>query len=142
MTTDPGRMPRSSLHSPIATPEEVGAEPPAFPVKTAVRPIETFFGDWRARLTRNLSRRSTSRWEPLTWVHSPEASRSLPRAVMPSRRFDEFRDTALWSAVEGMITELAATREISVNTAPEYVIGYLCQELAAKKLVTAAPPVN
>lgn len=61
---------------------------------------------------------------------------------MPSRRFDEIRDTALWSAVEDMITELAATREISVNTAPEYVIGYLCQELAAKKLVTSAPPAN
>jgi hypothetical protein len=57
---------------------------------------------------------------------------------MPSRRFDEYRDTTLWSAIEDMITELAATREISVNTAPEYVVGYLCRELAAKKLITSA----
>jgi len=53
-------------------------------------------------------------------------------------RFHEYRDTLLWSAVEGTISELVATHEISMNTAPEYVVGYLCNELAAKKLVTPA----
>jgi len=52
-----------------------------------------------------------------------------------SRAFDEYRNTPLWAALESTITELIATRELVVNTAPEYVIGYLCQELAAKKLI-------
>jgi len=55
---------------PTATPLEVSAEPDAFPVPTASKPVETFFPDWRRRLARNLSRRSDSRWEPLTWVHA------------------------------------------------------------------------
>lgn len=54
---------------------------------------------------------------------------------MPSGGFDEYRDTPLWAAIEATIAELAASREISVNTAPDYVIGYLCQELLAKKLI-------
>jgi hypothetical protein len=33
------------------------------------------------------------------------------------------------------LAELETTREVTVATAPEYVIGYLCRELAAKKLV-------
>jgi hypothetical protein len=34
-----------------------------------------------------------------------------------------------------MLTELVASREVTINTAPEYVIDYLCRELVAKKLV-------
>lgn len=56
---------------------------------------------------------------------------------MPSRPFAEHRDTPLWSAVEATIAELAATRELSVNTAPEYVVGYLCGELVAKRLIVS-----
>jgi len=56
---------------------------------------------------------------------------------MPSRPFDDYRDSPLWVAVESTLAELAATKELSINTAPEYVIGYLCRELAAKKLVTS-----
>lgn len=55
---------------PTAAPWEVAAEPAPFPATTSDMPIETFFADWRDRLTRNLSRRSDSRWEPLTWVHA------------------------------------------------------------------------
>jgi hypothetical protein len=55
--------------------------------------------------------------------------------VMPSRGFDAYRDTPLWKAVEATITELSASHELSVNTAPDYVIGYVCQELIAKKLI-------
>jgi hypothetical protein len=57
---------------------------------------------------------------------------------MSSRPFDEYRDTALWSAIEATIAELVATHELSVNTAPAYVVGYLCQELAAKRLIVSA----
>ncbi len=51
---------------------------------------------------------------------------------------DEYRGTPLWRGVEETIAELVATRELRVDTAPEYVIGYLCRELAAKRLVAAA----
>lgn len=54
-----------------------------------------------------------------------------------TRPFAEHRDSALWRAVEQIITELAATHEITINTAPEYVIGYLCRELAAKQMVSS-----
>jgi hypothetical protein len=45
-------------------------------------------------------------------------------------------DSALWIAVGAILVELRATREIIVNTAPDYVISYICRELVAKKLVT------
>ena len=54
---------------------------------------------------------------------------------MSSRPFDEHRDTLLWKAIESSIEDLTSSKEIFMNTAPEYVIGYLCRELAAKKLI-------
>jgi hypothetical protein len=54
-----------------------------------------------------------------------------------SRPYDEHRDTRLWNAIEESIKELTATREISVNTATDYVVGYLCQELVARKLIVS-----
>ena len=72
--TDERRGRPWTLRAPIATPEEVATEPAPFPATTPQAPVETFFADWRERLTRDLSRRSTSRWEPLTWVHSAERS--------------------------------------------------------------------
>ncbi|HEV8445299.1 MAG TPA: hypothetical protein VGQ44_00670 [Gemmatimonadaceae bacterium] len=72
VTGDPSRERRSLMRSPTATPGEVAAEPAPFPSKTSAAPIETFFPDWRRRLNRNLSRRSDSRWEPLTHVHPAE----------------------------------------------------------------------
>src|SRR5690348_5434265 len=56
---------------------------------------------------------------------------------MSARPFDEYRGTPLWSAIEATIAELVATQELSVNTAPAYVVGYLCRELAAKRLVAS-----
>ena len=47
----------------------------------------------------------------------------------------KFRGTQLWAALDGAITELARSREIVVNTAPDYVIDHLCRELVAKRLV-------
>jgi hypothetical protein len=54
---------------------------------------------------------------------------------MSSRPIDDYRDTPLWAAVEATLAELVASGELSVNTAPEYVTAFLCQELAAKRLV-------
>jgi hypothetical protein len=50
---------------------------------------------------------------------------------------NEFQDSVLWAALEGILTELKATGEVAINTSPGYVISYLCQELSAKRLVTA-----
>ena len=54
-----------------------------------------------------------------------------------TRPFSEHRDSGLWRALEQIVTELAATQEITINTAPEYVIGYLCRELTAKQMVSS-----
>ena len=35
-------------------------------------------------------------------------------------------------------TELEASGEIKIETAPEYVIGYMCRELAAKWVVASS----
>jgi len=56
---------------------------------------------------------------------------------MTPRPFAPYQNTRLWEAVEAMITELTSSGEITVNTAPDYVVGYLCRELVEKKLVVA-----
>lgn len=80
--TDERRGRPWTLRAPIATPEEVATEPAPFPATTPQAPVETFFADWRERLTRDLSRRSTSRWEPLTWVHAAERTRAARADVV------------------------------------------------------------
>jgi hypothetical protein len=59
------------------------------------------------------------------------------RGFTGARPFAEHRDSALWCAVEQIITELVATQEITINTAPDYVIGFLCRELTAKQMVAS-----
>lgn len=54
-----------------------------------------------------------------------------------TRPFDEYRESALWTAVEEVLLELIATREITINTAPAYVVGYLCQQLGAKGVISS-----
>ena len=51
-----------------------------------------------------------------------------------SHQFDEYKDTPLWRVVAAAVAELQATREIAVATAPDYVIGYLCQQLVAGRI--------
>ena len=63
----------------------------------------------------------------------------MPNAPPSSTRpFGEYRDTPLWRALAHALAELEASREVAVATAPEYVIGYICRELAAKKVVITA----
>ena len=66
--------PRQHLHAPLETPEAIARGPVAFPEMTQEAPQETLFADWERRLTRNLSRRSDGRWDPLTWTHASESS--------------------------------------------------------------------
>ena len=50
----------------------------------------------------------------------------------------EHRDSALWLAVEATVAQLSASGEITISTAPDYVVAHICRELAAKKLITEA----
>ena len=55
-----------------------------------------------------------------------------------SRPYEEYRGTPLWRAIAGIVSDLEASGEITVATAPDYVIGYACRELAAKWVVASA----
>jgi len=59
-------------------------------------------------------------------------------AVASSRPFAEYADTPLWHAVAAAVAELEATRQITLATAPDYVVGYLCQQLVARHAVLPA----
>lgn len=52
--------------------------------------------------------------------------------------YTTYRDTPLWAAVADVLTELQASGEVRVDTAPEYVIGFVCRELEAKRVVAPA----
>jgi hypothetical protein len=56
------------------------------------------------------------------------------------RPYAQYRDTPLWAAVANVLAELQASGEVRVDTAPEYVIDYLCRELAAKSVIAPAAP--
>ncbi len=49
-----------------------------------------------------------------------------------------YRGTPLWKAVASALADLQASGEVRVDTAPDYVIGYVCRELDAKSVVTPA----
>ena len=55
-----------------------------------------------------------------------------------SRARSQFLHTPLWTAVASAIAELQATGEVRVDTEMDYVIDYLCRELAAKQVVAPA----
>ena len=50
--------------------------------------------------------------------------------------YEQYEGTPLWRALEAAMAQLEESREVAVATAPHYVLGYLCQELAAKYVVT------
>ena len=72
-------------------------------------------------------------------VESAESveSSSATTLEMPAPDFAAFRDTPLWAVVAEAINELIAVGDLSTNTGPDTVIGYLCRELVAAKLVAS-----
>lgn len=54
------------------------------------------------------------------------------------RAYDEYRDTPLWRALGVVLADLEASGEVKVETAPDYVIGYMCRELDAKGVIVSA----
>jgi hypothetical protein len=55
-----------------------------------------------------------------------------------ARTRSQFQHTPLWAAVATTIAELQATGEVRIDTETDYVIDYVCRELVAKHVVTAA----
>ena len=55
-----------------------------------------------------------------------------------AHQFTDYQDTPLWRVVAAAVAELEATRELTVATAPDYVIGYLCQQLVAGRTTAEA----
>jgi hypothetical protein len=51
--------------------------------------------------------------------------------------YEQFENTPLWRALAKALKDLETSRELTLDTAPHYVIGYLCQELAAKHMIAA-----
>jgi len=54
------------------------------------------------------------------------------------RPFSKYQNTQLWAAVASVLSDLQASGEVRVDTAPDYVIGYFCRELDAKAIITPA----
>lgn len=52
------------------------------------------------------------------------------------RVHEQYASTPLWRALEGALAKQEAGRELRVGTGRPYVLGYLCQELAARWVVT------
>lgn len=54
---------------------------------------------------------------------------------MSSQPYSQYRNTPLWRAVASIVGELQASGEVTLGTAPEYVVGYVCRELSSKRLL-------
>lgn len=54
-----------------------------------------------------------------------------------ARLYAEYQNTPVWSALQRALADLQASGEVSLATAPDYVVGFLCRELAARRILTA-----
>ena len=52
--------------------------------------------------------------------------------------YAEYNDTPIWRTLAAAVRELEANGDVVVQTAPDYVIGYLCQQLVVRKLLERA----
>jgi hypothetical protein len=65
--SDDDRRSQLPVQPSLATHAEGIAETSPFPHRAEGQTEEVFFPDWQRRLSRNLSRRSDGRWEPLSY---------------------------------------------------------------------------
>ena len=56
-----------------------------------------------------------------------------------SHQYTELEETALWETVDSAFAQLELNRDVQLNTAREYVVGYLCQRLARRGLTIDGP---
>jgi hypothetical protein len=52
--------------------------------------------------------------------------------------YSEYERTGLWAAIDAALADLEQNRDVELSTAREYVVGYLCQQLAARQVVAPA----
>jgi hypothetical protein len=57
----------------------------------------------------------------------------------PEFPYTEHESTRTWSVIEQALEDLQENGDLTLTTAPQHVIGYLCQQLAAAGL-TEMPP--
>lgn len=57
---------------------------------------------------------------------------------MPNHPYQKFAAGPLWRTIEKEIAELIANRDLSLTTAPEYVIGAMCKAIVDAGLVVPA----
>ena len=51
--------------------------------------------------------------------------------------YAHFEGTAIWEAITAAIADLEENQDIELTTVREYVIGYLCKQLAERQLLTS-----
>ena len=63
---------------------------------------------------------------------------------MPNHPYIEFENTPAWATLERAIVELEENQDLKLTELHEYVVGYICKQLADKKLLTqsAIEPKN
>jgi hypothetical protein len=55
----------------------------------------------------------------------------------PAHPYVEFEKTPLWRTVKKAIADLEKNQDIRLEEFHEYVVGYICKQLAHKKLVSS-----
>ena len=51
-----------------------------------------------------------------------------------SHHYTELEEAVLWKAVDAALAELELNRDVQLSTAREYVVGYLCEQLARQRI--------
>lgn len=54
-----------------------------------------------------------------------------------TKAYEQFQRSHLWHGLVVALRELQANGEVEVKTSEDHVVGYLCQELVARGLVTS-----
>ncbi len=54
-----------------------------------------------------------------------------------TQQYNQFIDTPVWRTVAAAIAELEKNKDLMITTAPEYVVGFLCQQLVVRRIVGA-----
>lgn len=55
-----------------------------------------------------------------------------------TQQYNQFIDTPVWRTVAAAIAELEKNKDLTITTAPEYVVGFLCQQLVVRRIVGPA----
>jgi hypothetical protein len=54
----------------------------------------------------------------------------------PQHPYTEYENTRLWHATKKALADLEQNQDLAISERHQYVIGYICKQLATKRLVT------